>query len=64
MASDEDLRAQIDRLRAENEALKKPARGKMSLKVTEKGGLFAMINTIERQPEVTHEDIPSSNGGR
>jgi hypothetical protein len=39
MASDEDLKAEIERLRAENEALKKPARGQMSLKVSEKGGL-------------------------
>ena len=39
MASDEDLKAEIERLRAENEALKKPARGQMSLKVSEKGAL-------------------------
>src|SRR5665213_1877783 len=39
MASDEDLKIEIERLRAENEALKKPARGQMSLKVSEKGGL-------------------------
>jgi len=39
MASDENLRAEIERLQAENEALKKPARGQMSLKVSEKGGL-------------------------
>jgi hypothetical protein len=39
MASDEDLKAEIDRLRAENEALKKPARGQMSLKVSAKGAL-------------------------
>jgi hypothetical protein len=39
MPSDEDLKAEIDRLRAENEALKKPARGQMSMKVSEKGGL-------------------------
>lgn len=39
MASDEDLKKEIERLRAENEALKKPARGQMSLKVSEKGGL-------------------------
>jgi hypothetical protein len=30
---------EIERLRAENEALKKPARGQMSLKVSEKGAL-------------------------
>jgi len=39
MASDEDLKAEIERLRAENEAMKKPTRGQMSLKVSEKGGL-------------------------
>ena len=39
MPSDEDLKAEIERLRAENEALKKPVRGQMSLKVSEKGGL-------------------------
>ena len=39
MASDEDVKAEIERLRAENEALKKPTRGQMSLKVSEKGGV-------------------------
>ena len=38
MASDEDLKAEIERLRAENQTLKKPGR-QMSLKVSEKGGL-------------------------
>jgi hypothetical protein len=37
--ADEDLKAEIERLRAENESLKKPVRGQMSLKVSEKGGL-------------------------
>jgi hypothetical protein len=39
MASEEELRAEIERLRSENQALKKPARGQMSLKVSEKGAL-------------------------
>jgi hypothetical protein len=39
MSSEEDLKAEIERLRAENEALKKPARGQMSFKVSEKGAL-------------------------
>jgi hypothetical protein len=39
MASDEELQSEIERLRAENEALKKPARGNVYLKVSEKGGL-------------------------
>jgi hypothetical protein len=38
MPSDEDLKAEIERLRAENEALKKPA-GRVYFKVSEKGGL-------------------------
>lgn len=36
MASEEDLKAEIERLRAENEALKKPAKEQMPLKVSEK----------------------------
>jgi hypothetical protein len=40
MAPEEELRAEIERLRAENENLKKPQpRGATSLKVSEKGGL-------------------------
>jgi hypothetical protein len=39
MTSEEELKAEIERLRAENQALKKPARGQMSLKVSEKGAL-------------------------
>ncbi len=35
----EDLKAEIERLKAENEALKKPMRGGLSLKVSEKGAL-------------------------
>ena len=37
--ADEDLKAELERLRAENEALKKPAGGRVYLKVSEKGGL-------------------------
>ena len=40
MASQEEMQAEIERLRAENEALKKPAgRGQISLRVSEKGAL-------------------------
>lgn len=39
MAAEKDLQAEIDRLRAENEALKRPARGNMFMKVSEKGAL-------------------------
>jgi hypothetical protein len=36
----DDLKAEIERLKAENEALKnKPARGTLSMKVSEKGAL-------------------------
>jgi hypothetical protein len=37
--SDNDLRAELERLRQENEALKKGATRGVSLKVSEKGGL-------------------------
>ena len=37
--SDEDLRAELERLRSENEALKKGAARAVSLKVSEKGGV-------------------------
>ena len=39
MSADEDLKKELERLRAENEALKRPARGQLSLKVSEKGAL-------------------------
>ncbi len=39
MPTEEEMQAEIERLRAENEALKKPARGQMFLKVSEKGAL-------------------------
>jgi hypothetical protein len=40
MATPEEMQAELERLRAENEALKKPtARGQMSMKVSEKGAL-------------------------
>jgi hypothetical protein len=38
MSSEEDLKAEIERLRAENETLKRP-RGQTSLRVSEKGAL-------------------------
>lgn len=37
--SDEDLRAELERLRKENESLKKGAAKGVSLKVSEKGGV-------------------------
>ena len=39
MPTEEEMRAEIERLRAENENLKKPARVALSLKVSEKGAL-------------------------
>jgi len=39
MATEEELKVEIERLRAENEALKKPTRGQLSLRVSEKGAL-------------------------
>jgi hypothetical protein len=38
MPTEEELKAEIDRLRAENETLKRP-RGQTSLRVSEKGAL-------------------------
>ena len=35
----DDIHAELERLRAENEALKKSGRGKLSMKVSEKGAL-------------------------
>ena len=37
--TEEELKAEIERLKAENQALKSPARGQISLKVSEKGGV-------------------------
>jgi hypothetical protein len=39
MATEEELRAELEKLRAENAALKKPSAGRVYLKVSEKGGL-------------------------
>lgn len=39
MASEEELQQEIERLKAENERLKKPSRGQTSLRVSEKGAL-------------------------
>jgi hypothetical protein len=39
MASDEDLKAEVERLRSENDALKRGAARGISLKVSEKGGV-------------------------
>jgi hypothetical protein len=37
--TEEELKAEVERLRAENEALKAPTRGQLSLKVSEKGAV-------------------------
>ena len=37
--AEEDLKAELERLRAENEALKRPARGGLFMRVSEKGAV-------------------------
>ena len=37
--TEEEMQAEIERLKAENEALKTPTRGQISVKVSEKGGV-------------------------
>jgi hypothetical protein len=37
--TEEELKAEIERLKAENESLKTPTRGQVSLKVSEKGAV-------------------------
>jgi hypothetical protein len=37
--TEEEMQAEIERLKAENEALKTPTRGQISLKVSEKGAV-------------------------
>jgi len=39
MPTEHEMQAEIERLRAENGSLKKPARGQFGLKVSEKGAL-------------------------
>jgi hypothetical protein len=39
MSNDEDMKAELERLRAENAALKKTSAKGLSLKISEKGGL-------------------------
>ena len=39
MATDDELRAELERLKAENEALRNRRSGAVSMKVSEKGGL-------------------------
>ena len=39
MATDDELRAELERLKAENEALRARRTGAVSMKVSEKGGL-------------------------
>ena len=52
MALEEELKSEIERLRAENEALKKPARGHVYLKVSEKGGLSAYGMDVFQSPSI------------
>ena len=39
LMAEEDLKVELERLRAENEALKRPSRGQISVRVSEKGGV-------------------------
>jgi hypothetical protein len=39
MQTPEEMQAELERLRAENEALRRPTRGQLSLRVSEKGAL-------------------------
>ena len=39
MSNDEDLKTELERLRAENEALKKTSAKGLSLRISEKGGV-------------------------
>ena len=39
LMAEEDLKLELERLRAENEALKRPSRGQISVRVSEKGGV-------------------------
>jgi hypothetical protein len=39
MPTPEEMQAELERLRAENESLKRPSRGQMSMRVSEKGAL-------------------------
>ena len=51
MPNEEEMKAEIERLSAENEALKKPARGQLSLRVSEKGRAFGLrAGTLSGDP--------------
>jgi hypothetical protein len=52
--SDEDLRAEVERLRAENEALKSKGTRERKLKVSEKGGVS--VYGIRRFPITFYAD--------
>ena len=52
--SDEDLKAELERLRRENEALKKGASKGVSLKVSEKGGVS--VYGLGRFPITFYQD--------
>ena len=54
MATEEELKAEIARLRAENQALQRPTRGQMSLKVSEKGALS--VYGLERFPVTLYRE--------
>jgi len=54
MATEEELRAELERLRKENEALKRPTRGQISMRVSEKGGLS--VYGLGRFPDTLYRE--------
>lgn len=52
--SDEDLKAELERLRGENAALKKGAAAGISMKVSEKGAVS--IDSMGRFPETLYKE--------
>jgi len=60
MASEEELKAEIERLRAENQSLKKPTRGQISMKVSEKGGLS--VYGLGRFPVTLYRAMGKTSG--
>jgi len=52
--ADEDLRAELERLRKENEALKQAHKSRVTMKVSDKGGLS--VYGLERFPVTLYKE--------